>query len=97
MIVTLTSVNVPILPDAAIAMSASRGRAVFGAYAINAELAVRCRQLQKMKVSMSDKALDNRLMTEFWDQGFSQTEIRIAFTEALPDMDRYAAGEERRS
>jgi hypothetical protein len=38
----------------------------------------------------------NCLMTEFWDQFFSQTEIRIAFTAALADMNRYAAGEERR-
>jgi hypothetical protein len=74
-------------------------RMLFGSYAITAELAVRCRRLREMKVSMSDKALDaivNSLMTEFWDQGFSQAEIRIAFTQALADMDRYAAGEERR-
>jgi hypothetical protein len=75
-------------------------RMLFRSYAITAELAVRCRQLREMKVSMSDKALDtivNSLMTEFWDQGFSQTEIRIAFADALADMNRYAAGEERRS
>ena len=73
---------------------------LFRSYAITAELAVRCRQLREMKVSMRDKALDNivnSLMTEFWDQGFSQTEIRIAFADALADMNRYAAGEERRS
>jgi hypothetical protein len=39
----------------------------------------------------------NHLMTELWDQGFSQTEIREAFEEAVADMPRYAAGEERRS
>jgi hypothetical protein len=75
-------------------------RVLFGSYAITAKLAVRCRNLREMKVSMSDKALHaivNSLMTEFWDQGFSQTEIRIAFMEALADMNRYAAGEERRS
>lgn len=38
----------------------------------------------------------NTLMTELWDQGFSQTEIRAAFEAALADMNRYAAGEERR-
>ncbi|MFZ0270139.1 hypothetical protein [Caulobacter sp.] len=39
----------------------------------------------------------NTLMTELWDQGFSQSEIRTAFEDALADMNRYAAGEERRS
>jgi hypothetical protein len=39
----------------------------------------------------------NSLMTELWDRGFSQSEIRTAFEEAILDMPRYAAGEERRS
>lgn len=39
----------------------------------------------------------NDVMTELWDQGFSQTEIRNAFMDAVGDLDRYAAGEERRS
>jgi hypothetical protein len=39
----------------------------------------------------------NHLMTELWDHGFSQTEIREAFEEAVADMPRYAAGEEGRS
>jgi SOS response regulatory protein OraA/RecX len=38
----------------------------------------------------------NTLMTELWDRGFSQSEIRSAFQSALNDMDRYAAGAERR-
>ena len=38
----------------------------------------------------------NTLMTELWDRCFSQTEIRQAFEEALADMNRYAAGDERR-
>ena len=38
----------------------------------------------------------NTLMTELWDQGFSQTEIRTAFQMAIVDLPRYAAGEERR-
>jgi hypothetical protein len=38
----------------------------------------------------------NTLMTELWDRGFSQSEIRSAFEEAVSDMPRYAAGEERR-
>ena len=48
---------------------------------------------------MSEAALDmivKGFMTELWDQFFSQTEIRNAFTAALADMNRYAAGEERR-
>jgi len=39
----------------------------------------------------------NHLMTELWDKGFSQSEIREAFNAAVADMPRYAAGEERRS
>jgi len=39
----------------------------------------------------------NDLMTELWDLGFTQTEIRRAFLGAIDDMDRYAAGEEKRS
>jgi hypothetical protein len=42
------------------------------------------------------KGLLNTLMTELWDNGFGQTEIRTAFEEAIRDMPRYAAGEERR-
>jgi hypothetical protein len=38
----------------------------------------------------------NTLMTELWDSGFSQSEIREAFNDAVLDMPRYAAGEERR-
>jgi hypothetical protein len=36
-------------------------------------------------------------MTELWDHGFSQSEIRKSFLDALNDMNRYSAGEERRS
>ena len=39
----------------------------------------------------------NTLMTELWDSGFSQSEIRTAFEKVILDMPRYAAGEERRS
>jgi hypothetical protein len=39
----------------------------------------------------------NTLMTELWDNGFSQTEIRSAFEQALADMPRYAAGLEKRN
>jgi len=57
-------------------------------------------QAPEMNVSTSASAIDDLvmcLMTEFWDQGFSQTEIRRAFMAALGDMNRYAAGDERRS
>ena len=37
------------------------------------------------------------LMTELWDHGFSQTEIRQAFISAVDAMPRYAGGEEVRS
>ena len=39
----------------------------------------------------------NYLMTELWDRGFSQTQIKQAFEAAVSDMRRYAAGEETRS
>jgi hypothetical protein len=74
-------------------------RVLFGAYGVAADLAVRSRRLREMNVSVSATALEqvvNTLMTEFWDQGFSQSEIRAAFTAALDDMNRYAAGQERR-
>jgi hypothetical protein len=74
-------------------------RVLFGSYSIAADLAVRCRQLREMDVSISASALErvvNTLMTEFWDHGFSQTDIRTAFTTALDDLNRYAAGGERR-
>jgi hypothetical protein len=41
-------------------------------------------------------AMINTLMTELWDGCFSQTEIRDAFEAAIADMNRYAAGDERR-
>jgi len=36
------------------------------------------------------------LVTELWDRGFSQSEIRAGFERALSELPRYAAGEERR-
>lgn len=35
-------------------------------------------------------------LTKLWDFGFTQTEIREAFTKAIADLPSYAAGEERR-
>jgi len=43
------------------------------------------------------RAAMNHLMSELWDHGFSQTEIREAFEEAVVDMPRYTAGQEVRS
>ena len=77
----------------------SEERVLFAALNIAADLAAHCRRLREMDVSVSGTALGqvvNTLMTEFWDQGFSQAEIRRAFTAALDDMNRYAAGGERR-
>jgi hypothetical protein len=59
----------------------------------------RCRELHKNN-PYDGVALDqiiNTLMTELWDNGFSQTEIRSAFEDAIADMPRYAAGLEKRS
>ena len=58
-----------------------------------------CRDLNKSN-PYDLVALDriiNTLMTELCDNGFSQTEIRAAFEQALADMPRYAAGLEQRS
>jgi hypothetical protein len=58
-----------------------------------------CRDLKKSN-PYEAIALDriiNTLMTELWDNGFSQTEIRSAFEQALADIPRYAAGLEKRS
>jgi Flp pilus assembly protein TadG len=74
-------------------------RLPFGAYDTAADLAVQCRRLREIDVSARATALEtviNCLMTELWDQGFSQTEIREAFMAAVNDMNRYAAGTERR-
>ena len=39
----------------------------------------------------------NTLMTDLWDSGFSQAQIRDAFEKAILDMPRYTAGRETRS
>lgn len=74
-------------------------RALFGCYGLANDLALRCRLLRAMDATSGDDALlkiAHALTTDFWDQGFSQTEIREAFMSALADMNRYAAGQERR-
>src|SRR5690348_2405838 len=56
----------------------------------------KCRDLAKStpygdQVDPLGRLIDT-LMTELWDNGFSQTEIRKAFEDAVRDMPRYAAG-----
>lgn len=67
---------------------------------ITNQFAVRCRELcneNALKVENPLAHIMSDLMTEFWDMGFSQTEIREAFFEAPEGMNQYAAGEERRT
>lgn len=62
-------------------------------------LAHRCNELRGKEFWVGRDPLGqgiNTLMTELWDRSFSQSEIRAAFTAALEDMNRYAAGQERR-
>jgi hypothetical protein len=64
------------------------------------EFALRCAVLvtqNPYNVAAPLKGIINSLMTELWDRNFSQSEIRTAFEDAIKDMPRYAAGEERRS
>ena len=72
----------------------------FGAINAAEEFAATCARYHAADPYPSEAApLDlaiNVLMTGLWDQGFSQTQIHAAFEAALADMNRYAAGEERR-
>ncbi len=64
------------------------------------DFAKSCRKLCGENPSELDSPLThimNDAMTELWDSGFSQTEIRDAFIAAIDDLERYAAGEEKRS
>lgn len=68
-------------------------------YVAAARLADTCGALREFDTEIGrDPAgyLVNYLMTELWDHGFSQSEVRCAFEAALGDMGRYAAGAERR-
>lgn len=56
----------------------------------------RFRDNYKEKDVVPLESIINTLMTELWDKCFSQSEIRFAFESALADMNRYAAGHERR-
>lgn len=60
--------------------------------------AKRCAQLYAEN-PYSERPLEriiNDLMTELWEMELSQTKIPTAFTDAIADMPRYAAGVERR-
>lgn len=48
------------------------------------------------EVAFLDQAIVT-LMTELWDSGFSQSEIKQAFEAAITEMPRYAGGQERMS
>jgi hypothetical protein len=64
------------------------------------EFALRCADLvtrNPHNLAAPLSGIVSSLMTELWDRNFSQSEIRDAFAEAIKDMPRYAAGEERRS
>lgn len=74
-------------------------RVYFSAINAAATLAERCKELRKRDYFVGRDPLGqviNCLMTELWDQSFSQSEIKAAFSTALNDMNRYAAGQERR-
>ena len=75
-------------------------RVLTRAHTAAAQLADACGELRGFDSSLGRYPahhLMNYLMTELWDHGFSQSEIRASFTAALDDMNRYAAGAERRS
>ena len=71
----------------------------FAALDAAATLADRCKQLRGRDFAAGRDPLGpviKSLMTELWDRSFSQSEIRAAFIAAVDDMNRYAAGQERR-
>jgi hypothetical protein len=64
------------------------------------DVAIECRKIQTDNPNQTISTIDvviADLVTELWDQGFSQTEIRHAFKIAIDSLPAYAAGEERRS
>jgi hypothetical protein len=63
-----------------------------------AAFALRCAELYSSNPYSEAplRSIISTLMTELWDKGFSQSEIRTAFEHAVAVMPRYAAGEERR-
>ncbi|MGJ4973305.1 MULTISPECIES: hypothetical protein [unclassified Bradyrhizobium] len=74
-------------------------RAYLAAADAAAGLAEHCKKLRERGAFVDRDPLSqiiNFLMTELWDRSFSQSEIRVAFNAAVKDMNRYAAGQERR-
>lgn len=70
------------------------GRCIEAAYRFGLE----CRELRNTnpyEISALETIMGD-LATELWDQGFSQTEIKVAFEQAISGLIRYAAGEEQR-
>ncbi|HVX57576.1 MAG TPA: hypothetical protein VHA37_07645 [Candidatus Saccharimonadales bacterium] len=70
------------------------GRRIDEAY----KFASRCKELRDSnpydRPALEQIMVD--VMTELWDRGFSQSEIKAAFERALNELPKYAAGEERR-
>lgn len=63
------------------------------------DFALTCRTLcdeNPSKLANPLTHLMNDTVTELWDHGFSQSEILHAFLGAIEDLERYAAGEEKR-
>jgi hypothetical protein len=70
------------------------GRRTLAAY----NFAVECGKLRESnpynRPALEEIVID--LATEFWDRGFSQTEIKSAFEAGASALENYCAGEERR-
>ena len=63
------------------------------------DFSIACREIQTNNPGQTIAILIvimTDLVTELWDQGFSQTEIRQAFKTALDGLPAYAAGQDRR-
>jgi hypothetical protein len=71
------------------------GRYTFVTY----EFAAKCAELRDSNPAGNVVALDDimiYLATELWDRGFSQSEIKASFDQAITCLKPYCAGEERR-
>lgn len=70
------------------------------AYSVTAtsNFALRCAEISTQRGHPAEPLTNIivSLMTELWDRNFSQSEIRAAFEDAMSDLPRYAAGQERR-
>ena len=70
----------------------------------SADFALLCRELSESDPYRDTKhwepalvQIKTDLVTELWDQGFSQTEIDSALKIAMNRLPRYTAGEDKRS